>query len=119
MKQRLIYGFLLLFFSPLIGVTQSIKHGFIQNIICKKDTAQKYAIYIPASYDDKKNRTLLIFFDPAGRGDLPVAKYHNLADRNDVIMVGSYNSSNFNGKSSTESFIAIYNDIVNQYNIDP
>lgn len=105
------------FFIPLITASQTI--GIIQHISCIKDTSQKYALYIPAKYDEQKLNPLLIFFDPAARGDFPIHIYQTLADTYGVIMAGSFNSQNFNGQSSVDAFVAVYNDIAGHYSIAP
>ncbi|HMU47696.1 MAG TPA: hypothetical protein PKC72_15100 [Chitinophagaceae bacterium] len=104
-------------FIPLITASQTI--GIIQHLSCTKDTSQKYALYIPAKYDEQKLNPLLIFFDPAARGDFPIHLYQTLADNYGIIMAGSFNSQNFNGQSSVDAFVAVYNDIVGRYSIAP
>lgn len=86
----------------------------IQRIKCHADTTNEYALYLPEKFD-----ALLIILDPAARGDVPIRKYTLLADQYGIIMAGSYNSRNFDGNSSIESFVTIYNDITSRYNINP
>ena len=105
--------------STVLLYGQDNTRDTIQKINCKKDSTQQYAFYIPANYTPEKLAPLLIFLDPASRGDVPVGMYKSVADEYGVIIAGSFNSKNFDGLSSVQSFTAIYNDVVNQYNIDP
>ncbi len=89
--------------------------GTIKRITCKTDSTHQYAFYLPAAYTDTAFYPLIIFFDPAARGDLPLNKYKSLADEMGLIMAGSFNSKNFDPQSSETAFVAIYNDIVNNY----
>ncbi len=119
MITRFIHCLLLFFFFPGIVKAQNDNHPSSRKIKCRDDTTQLYALYVPEIDIPGSNRALLIFLDPAARGDIPVEMYHALSDEYKIIMAGSYNSRNFNGRSSVESFVAVYNDIIRQYSIDP
>ena len=117
-RKKVYYCLLLMVILPMIAASQNENGRFIRKVKCEKDSTQEYALFVPAGYSPENNAPLLIFLDPSGKGDVPVNKYHSLADKFGVIMAGSYNSRNFNGASSVGSFVAVYNDLVSQYNID-
>jgi predicted esterase len=119
MTSRFVYCFFLFFFLPAIVWAQLVNTCQIQKIKCREDSAQQYALYVPEEYNPENPATLLIFLDPMGRGEVPVEMYSSLADEFSIIMAGSYNSKNFNATSSIESFVAIYNELVKKYTIDP
>jgi len=110
---RLIF-FLLLFISPAAGA----QTGTIQRVRCQADTTQEYALYIPAPCSPEKPAPLLLFFDPAARGNLPVRLYQSLADEFGIILAGSFNSQNFDGGSTIKAFVSLYNDLTGNHNID-
>jgi predicted esterase len=116
---RNIYIAVLLLLVAHISAGQGSHEKRFQRVVCDADTNQQYALSLPFTYSAEKSYPLLIFLDPGARGDFPVSKYHSVAAKYGVIMAGSYNSRNFDGPSSVQSFVAIYNDIVKKYSIDP
>jgi predicted esterase len=110
MKSRSLYIILFYLLLPVLTNAQ------VENIRierCEADTTESYALYVP-----EKVNALLIFLDPAARGELPLRKYFSLADEYGILMAGSLNSRNFDAASSVRSFVAMYNDIVKKYSID-
>ncbi|MBL0130668.1 MAG: hypothetical protein IPP43_05750 [Chitinophagaceae bacterium] len=116
--RKWLSGGLLLALSTGLVAAQS-DSSRIQKITCLNDSARQYALYIPVDPLKEHKKALLIFFDPAGRGDFPVSLYQSIADEYGIILAGSYNSRNFDGNSSIESFVAVFNDIIRQHTIDP
>lgn len=88
-------------------------------VSCKEDSVEKYSLYLPAGYKVGNIFPLLIFFDPFARGNVPVERYKQVADKYGIIMAGCMNSRNFDGEGSLRSFVAVYNDIISSYRIDP
>jgi poly(3-hydroxybutyrate) depolymerase len=84
--------------------TDTVKHssakvipigkGMTDTVVCTEDPTQKYAIYVPSNYSDKKKWPVIYFFDPHGNGNLPLTIYKNLAERYGYIIAGTYNSKN-------------------------
>ncbi|GAL86185.1 hypothetical protein MYP_3414 [Sporocytophaga myxococcoides] len=68
--------------------------GKIQTVKTSKDSLLSYSLYIPKNYSESKVYPIVYFFDPQGNGNLPVEKYHQLADQFETILAGSYNSKN-------------------------
>jgi len=66
----------------------------IERVVCKKDTTQSYALYLPANYSVEKTFPIIIAFDPHGEGKLPVSLYKELAEQFGYVIVGSNNSKN-------------------------
>jgi dienelactone hydrolase len=71
----------------------------IDTVICQKDAAQSYALYIPSN----NTGAIIYFFDAHAAGALPLNKYKSLADKYGYILVGSNNSKNGNDWSITEN----------------
>ena len=85
---------------------------------CLADTSEHYAIYFPRDFDTSRTFGMLIFLDPSARGDAPVQLYHELADEYHLVLAGSMRSRNFSGDVSLQSFVAIYNDLLQRINPD-
>jgi predicted esterase len=119
MPVKLAYWFVFYFFLSGIVMAQHAFPDQLQKTNCQRDTTQQYALFVPKGYNPENPATLLIFLDPMGSGDVPVEMYSSLANEFSIVMAGSYNSKNFNSATSVESFVAIYNDLVKRYTIDP
>src|ERR1700749_4024462 len=74
----------------------------IDTVICQKDPAQSYALYIPVR-GGTGALPIVYFFDPHGDGSLPLKKYKSLADTYGFILAGSNNSKNGNDWPTTEN----------------
>lgn len=77
----------------------SLKENFpkgqiIDQVICKNDTSQSYALYLPSNYSTEKSYPVIYAFDPHAIGKLPVSMYKELAEQYGYIIVGSNNSKN-------------------------
>lgn len=85
------------------SVIDTFKPGQVINkIICKSDSSQSYALYIPAGVA-KKLLPVIYFFDPQGDGKLPLNKYKSLAVKYNFILIGSNNSKNGNDWPTAEN----------------
>lgn len=77
----------------------SLKENFpkgqiIEQVICKNNASQSYALYLPANYSTEKSYPVIYAFDPHAEGKLPVSLYKELAEQYGYILVGSNNSKN-------------------------
>jgi dienelactone hydrolase len=66
----------------------------IEKVVCKHDTSQSYALYLPSGYSPEKIYPVVFAFDPHGTGKLPVSNYKELAEKYKFILAGSNNSKN-------------------------
>ncbi|MFN8143026.1 MAG: hypothetical protein U0073_01290 [Bacteroidia bacterium] len=55
---------------------------------------QLISVYLPSSWNEKAQLPALLFFDPHADGSLPVSKYKGLAEKYNVILIGSNTSEN-------------------------
>ena len=78
------------------------KGEVIENIICKGDASQSYAMYLPQNYSTEKTYPVVYAFDAHGTGKLPVSKYKDLAEQYGYILIGSNNSKNGNAWEESE-----------------
>lgn len=89
-----------------------------QRVACQNQEEQSYAVYLPTAYDDGKPWPVLICFDPAARGALPVSLFRRAAEVFGYIVVGSNNSRNFVRNASFDAINAIWPDINRRFTID-
>jgi dienelactone hydrolase len=94
------------------------KGKVIKNIVCKNQSSQSFALYIPAN-GDKKPLPVIYFFDPHADGALPLNKYKSLANKYGFILIGSNNSKNGNDFSTAEDIWSyLFADTKARLNID-
>lgn len=53
------------------------------------DVLNTFSLYLPADYTDQKQWPIVFFFDPSGKGQLPIIKYKGLSDSLGIIFIGS------------------------------
>ena len=111
-----MFGFFLFFSQQIAAQHTEIKS--LLRVKCSLDSIQQYSLRLPSSYQEGRKYPVIIFLDPAARGDFPVEKYSSLADEYNLIIAGSFNSRNFEGQSSVQSFTAIFNDLIQRFSID-
>ncbi len=70
------------------------KGKIIEQVKCKNDPSQSYAMYLPTTYSTEKTFPIIFVFDAHGTGKLPVSLYKDLAEQYGYILVGSNNSKN-------------------------
>lgn len=105
--------------SPAFTITAADKDSFetgkiINNVVCKNDALQSYALYIPLKFKNEE-LPLIYFFDPHADGSLPLKKYKSLADEYGFILIGSNNSKNGNDWQTTENiWNSLFNDTQNR-----
>ena len=80
---------------------------------------QSYALYLPSSYDAKKQWPIVYAFDPAARGALPVELMKDAAEKYGYIVAGSNNSRNGSWKVEAEAAKAMFDDTQGRLSIDP
>ncbi len=97
-KTLLLSKLLFLFLFTCTNVqaaTEDLPRGVvIEKVICKSDTSQSYALYLPSNYTPTRAWAILYCFDPAARGQIPVELFKEAAEKYGYIVVGSNNSRN-------------------------
>src|SRR5262245_38657273 len=90
----------------------------IERVVCLKDSAQSYALYLPPNYTTDRRWPVIYAFDPAARGLRPVERFKEAAEKYGYIIVGSNNSRNFPDKPLAETVNAMFNDTQTRFSID-
>ncbi|MEI6898774.1 MAG: hypothetical protein WCL00_02755, partial [Bacteroidota bacterium] len=102
-----------------LNIKEQEKGKVIPNVVCIKDQATSYTLYLPRNYSREKKSPVILIFDPHGSGFLPVEKYKNLAEQYGYILIGSNNSRNGLQMNETENIIfSLFEEIDLRYSID-
>ncbi len=118
MKHLTCSIFLLITFS--YALAQELTVGVVLDTVkCLNIPAQTYALYLPTKFSkqEAKEYALLMIFEPAARGALPVKKYKRLAEKYSVVLACSNNSKNGSWQLAFESGEAVLNDVLNKTGI--
>ncbi len=95
MKQfQLLFLFLAFFSCGQKSTTTTSPAPAIQYTGGKTYNENNYSLYLPANYDTTKTFPVIYFFDPQGKGNLPLEKYKSIADSLGIIFVGSNATKN-------------------------
>jgi predicted esterase len=87
-------------------------------VVCKAAPDQSYSLYVPSSYQQKKKIGLILFFEPAARGSLPVSLYKGLAEKYSLILACSNNSRNGAFEVSQKAGKVVLEDLLQRFTID-
>lgn len=109
----------LLLFTAFALRAQEIPLGqIIDDVVCAKDTAQQYALYLPPNYDPAKKWPLILAFDPGARGRRPLEQYQAAAEKFGYIIAGSNVSRNGSWANSMAAAQAMGGDVTARFSID-
>lgn len=90
----------------------------IERVVCKSNSEQTYALYLPSNYSLTQKWPLIAAFDPGARGNLPVEHFKEAAERYGFIVCGSNNSRNGPMPPTGEAAKAMLGDVVARFSID-
>ena len=90
----------------------------IDRVACKNDAGQSYSLYLPSNYSPSRRWPLLAAFDPGARGNIPVERFKEAAERYGYIVCGSNNSRNGPIAPSAEAAKAMLGDVSARFAID-
>ena len=82
----------------------------IESVVCDSDSSQSYALYLPSNYVPSQRWPIIYFFDPGGRGALPIQLYKEIAEKYGFIIAGSNNSRNFSTEDLSKTLNAFWQD---------
>src|SRR6266436_6475138 len=94
------------------------KGQVVGKIVCAGAPDQSYALYLPANYSIERKWPVLYAFDPGARGQIPVQRFKDAAERFGWIVVGSNNSRNGEFQPSIDAWNAIVKDTHQRFAID-
>lgn len=91
----------------------------IPEVKCAADASQSYALYLPSQYRADRSWSVILAFDPGGRGRVPVERLQAAAETYGYIVAGSNNSRNGPWQVSATAAQALWNDVFSRLSIDP
>jgi hypothetical protein len=107
-------------FSASAMLAQDLPKGqIIDDVKCKADATQSYALYIPSNYTPDKKWSVLMAFDARARGRTPVERYQAAAEKFGYIVAGSNNSKNGPARVSMIAAKAMEADLQARFSVDP
>ncbi len=93
--------------------------GKIYAASCDDAQSNSYSVYLPSGYDTAKTFPVIYFFDPHGKGNLPVEKYKSLADEFGIILIGSNDTKNgIAWKNASEAAKQLFADTKQKFKIN-
>ena len=99
---------------------QAIDKGkVIDKVICRSDSEQSYALFLPSGYSQDKRWPVVYCFDPGARGRLPVERFKDAAEKYGYIIVGSNNSRNGPTEVGLAAIKAMLDDTQARFSVDP
>ena len=90
----------------------------IPHVACTTAPEQSYALYLPSQYSPTKTWPIVYVFDPQARGNVPVERMKEAAERYGFIVVGSNNSRNGPWKVEIDAAQAMSDDTHTRFSID-
>jgi hypothetical protein len=91
----------------------------VENVVCVQSPGQSYALYLPTYYSASRQWPVVVAFDPAARGKLPVERFKSAAEEFGYIVVGSNGFKNGPMDLGIKSAEAIWRDVTSRFSLDP
>ena len=111
-----------LFLALLVtaALAQDLPRGqIVDSVKCAADGSQSYTLYLPSHYSADRRWSLILLFDPGGRGRRGVERYQAAAEKYGYIVAGSNNSRNGPWGVSMKAAQAMTADVTKRFSVDP
>src|ERR1041384_3042491 len=118
---RLSVIVVLLAHSTALAITQRnpIPTGqIVERIEALNDSSQSYALYLPSNYTANRKWPVLYALDPGARGNVPVERFKEAAEKYGWIVLGSNTSRNGPWNVTVKAWNAILTDAHQRFAID-
>ena len=90
----------------------------IESIICRANSDQSYALYLPPTYSPEQSWPVIFAFDPGADGRLAVEKFRKAAEKNGYIVVGSNNARNGPWEPIVRAAHAMWTDTLERFALE-
>lgn len=84
MSRAVLFGVIgaILSSAPSISPQSEVvrKRQVIERVVCQKDPAQSYALYLPSGYTHEREWPIIYCFDYIGNGKVPVERFRDAAE---------------------------------------
>jgi predicted esterase len=88
------------------------------DVKCVAEPGQSYAVYVPSGYSPDRLWPVILTFDPAARGRMPVERYQAAAEAYGYIVAGSNQSRNGSWATSEAAIRAVSRDVAERFTVD-
>jgi poly(3-hydroxybutyrate) depolymerase len=85
---------------------------------CAAEPGQSYAVYVPSGYSPDRLWPVILAFDPAARGRIPVERYQAAAEAYGYIVAGSNQSRNGSWATSEAAIRAVSRDVAERFTVN-
>jgi len=110
---------MLLALVAVAALGQEIPRGqIVDGVKCAMDQSQSYALYLPSNYSAERQWSLILAFDPRGRGRAGLEQYKDAAEKYGYIVAGSNNARNGPPDISLDAAAAMGSDVVKRFSIN-
>jgi predicted esterase len=80
--------------APVSAQADRIVVGAVtEDVVSAHDPSQRYAVYVPSSYEPGRAWPLVLVMDPRGRASLPLERLADAAERLGYVLVSSYGTA--------------------------
>jgi len=115
-----ISSILVLLQAPAMERFPEIQPGMVlDNLPCRQAPGQSYAAYLPKSYSTRSLWPVILIFEPAARGKLPVERFSKAAETFGYLLFASNNSRNYDEALIADSVEALWQEVMQNYPVDP
>jgi len=90
----------------------------VEKIVCRTDSNQSYALYLPSYYSPDQEWPILYALDAGARGGVPVQRFKAGAEKYGYIVAGSNNSQNGPIRVVEEALDALIADTESRFALD-
>ena len=111
---------LVLWLSSQVLAAETLPSGqIIERVTCQENPAKSYALYVPSTYQPQRPAPLLLLFEPASRGALPLRFFKHAAETWGFIVACSYDTPNYTPWEENRVGIqATWNDVLQRFRVD-
>jgi dienelactone hydrolase len=89
-----------------------------EDVKCAAEPGQSYAVYVPSGYSPDRLWPVILAFDPAARGRIPVERYQAAAEAYGYIVAGSNQSRNGSWTTSEAAIRAVSRDVAERFTVN-
>lgn len=104
---------------PYQRITKPVPGELAKQIVSNRDSAQRYAVYLPQAYSREKRWPVVFIMDPRGRALLALRLFRRGADELGYILLSSYNTRSDGPEiPNVDALNAMINDALQNYMVD-
>jgi predicted esterase len=110
---------LLLLSVAVIRADERPRGRLVSKVVSEADPPHSYVLYVPGGYTPERRWPVIFCFDPSARGQIPVERLQNAAEKYGYILAGSLTSRNGPLSANAVAAQAMIKDVNARYSLDP